>query len=500
MSTTLWLTEDLTGQNTANFIEDEVHELSGTSYNRIVIAPDAGPFYSHDITITFRNAQGATRVLNSKEDYRLIGLDIGRTKVSSATGGVYHFILLTISSTINMDAGDKIILSYHAFGGIMNSRAYTDMIRRIEALEGSGGSGGGSGSAEEIAELEQKVNALVRRMNYSPAVSSTISLSSGSTTVWKTVATSSDYVDSFIAFNNNATLKGTGTFLLYSANHHAVFYFSYEIKNSNGTISCDLKCDTVTQQITKLKVNQEIYANDYFQHNEMIIPMFRLRVNTDSTLGSSHRLALEMALASNTNSTYAFYFGDQSDEILIPNQSVLATAWNLYDSGTNLNMNNSILSNEVLGLQEYYKIWQGNISMRKIEEYSWTSIHIDHSWNIQSNLVPAKTENGYLVWPFVSSSLYPDMIKRFKVEIYDRYEEQLISVEAEAVYYKPFSSTQSTRYSVYACFHFFAYDNGVLELVLTGGGATRPQIKLYGTTGCNSYINSRFDVRGIYMK
>ena len=499
MSTALWLAEDLTGTNEANYIVDETHEITGTSYNRIVITPESGPFYSHDLTIEYKSATGASRILNSAEDYRLIGLDIGRTKISSSTSGVYHFILLTVSSSLSFVAGDRITISYHAFGGLMNSRAYQDIITRIVNLENGGGSGGGGGSSD-ISELEEKVNALVRRMNYSPAASITMPLSNGSTTNWRTIAVSSDAMDNYINLNNSFTLKGTGTFLLFSSNHHAIFYISYEIKNTNSNIKCTLKCDTVTQQITKLDVNNEVYKNDYFQHNEMIIPMLRLRVNTDANVGSSHRLALEMALASNSVANYACYIGDQSDEVLIPNQTSLATAWDIYDSNVSLTMANSILSNEVLGLQEYYKIWQGNASLAAVENFSWTDIHINHEWNTQSQLVPEHTENGYLVWPFVTSGIYPDMIRKFKVEIYDRYEEQLISAECEAVYYKPFSSTQATRYTVYGCIHYFPYDNGILELLYAGGGATRPTIKLFGTIGCNSYINKRFDLRAIYIK
>lgn len=497
MSTTpLWLTEDLTGANPTNFITDEVHLISGSSNNRIVITPDAGPFYSHDITVIYRNNEGAESVLNSTEDYRLIGLDVGRTKVSSATGGVYHFILITLSNTFTSTSG-QIVISYHAFGGIMNSRAYQDLITRIANLENGGGSGGDS---QDISDLEQKVDSLVRRLNYNPATSFTIPLSNGATTNWKTIAVSSDRIDDYINLNNSATLKGIGTFLLFSANHHAVFYLTYEIKKNGSAVTCNLKCDTITQQITKLDVNHEVQTNDYFQNHEMLIPMFRLRVNTDASVGSSHRLALEFALASNTTDNYSCYFSDQTDEILIPGQPVYSTAWDMYDGSGNLTMTNSITSNEVLGLQEYYKIWQGNASVAMIEDVSWTSIKLNHEWNVQNMLVPSHTENGYLVWPYISSGIYPDMIRKFKVEIYDRYEEQLISAECEAVYYKPYSSTQATRYSVYGCAHFFNYDNGILEVLLSGGGATRPVIKLFGTTGCNSYINRRFDLRAIYIK
>lgn len=152
-----WLPEDLTGENPANWISDEIHPIPSlnSSAQRLIIMPFYGAFYYDNYllapytrdndsstpaeTNTASNTEqspqltvvlvknGVAQPLVRDSDYHVRGLDIGRTQASSSKYGVYEYILLTRSIVQNiLDLDDRndtyIKISYHAFGGNVNYR------------------------------------------------------------------------------------------------------------------------------------------------------------------------------------------------------------------------------------------------------------------------------------------------------------------------------------------------------------------------------------------
>ena len=84
-----WLPEDFTGTSTDNYVQGEVHKpaANGTK-SQFVIVPAEGAFYdTKNLKVVYHTNSGETELLRDN-DYRLVGIDYGRTKVSSAQGGV----------------------------------------------------------------------------------------------------------------------------------------------------------------------------------------------------------------------------------------------------------------------------------------------------------------------------------------------------------------------------------------------------------------------------
>lgn len=506
-----WLPVDLTGAAPTHLVTSEEHTVArltqagmittNGTLKTIVIAPFRGCFYNVGLSVVFhKQSSGIDTELNSMEDYRLVGMDVGRTRVSSAKGGVYRFILITCDTSV-MTADDSFYITYHAFGGELDSITYEDLLNNA----GSGGSGGGGSedttARADITELQEQVGILARRMNYSPAGLCNFVLSNGTVT-WQTIAESSDDLDAYIDLNDQKTTKGICELALFSSGLNAVFHLSYNIRKRLNNFECLLKCDTEYQQIQVLDGNEEISSNMYFMNKGMIVPMFRMMVRR-SPGQNEHRIVIQMALLSNNTETYQCYIGDQTDLIMVPATGAADarafrpwnTVWRDTLAGNTFSGTASdIESNAVLGLQDFYKIWDGNVSLSFIEDVSWTKRTIAQTYNVQNNLMVQKGR-GMVLCPYIKG-ISVDAIKAFGVDIYDRYTETLIRAEITATRSKPYSTLAAA--SAYGCVNYFQYDNGILEILYTAG--TTPNITLFGSSGANTYINKRFDLRAIYVK
>lgn len=107
--------------NDLNYVEDEVHELNVPN-RKFIINPLGGSFYADSVTIKYP-ATGETLVLN--KDYYLLGMDEAKTKITSHTAPVYKSILVSSSIT------DKVLVSYHAFGGEPTIDNYKELLQNL---------------------------------------------------------------------------------------------------------------------------------------------------------------------------------------------------------------------------------------------------------------------------------------------------------------------------------------------------------------------------------
>ena len=526
-----WLPIDLTGRASTHYIVDEVHSIYRTSSQTmmqttigtgddaqtvttgavttvdsgktIVIAPYRGCFYNTDLVVKHVSAStGVVTVLSAADDYRLVGMDVGRTRVSSAKGGVYRFIMITCDTSSIKD-NDTFHITYHAFGGELDSITYEELLQGNGGGSSGGSSSGGADSAT-VTNLQKRVNILTKRLNYSPAVPCDFTLSNANLN-WRVIAESTDDLDSYTTRDDLTTLRGIAEIAFFSHSLNAIFDLAYTVRRSTSWFYCDLKCNTAYQQIDTLDVRNEIRDNIYFNNNGMLIPLFRIGTR-QSTTPTRHRFVIEMAIASNSEDEYPCYIGDQTDLILIParqytdpntNEVVVTEAreiipWNImYDTPTPTAF---FYSNIALGVQDYYKIWEGNLSLAMIEDVSWTKTTIGQVYNTQNKLMPKKA-NGLTIWPYVKN-LPASAIGSLRFEIFDRFTNTLISVDTRATRNQPFASGTAT--SSFGRVNYFEYDNCLLEIFYTEG--SRPTIKLYSASGANSYINKRFDLRAIYVK
>lgn len=505
MSNAAWLPEDLTGTASTNLITAEEHPINSVSSgnNKIIITPNYGAFYDNDslvVTLTQNNHE-STLVRDS--DYRVIGIDYGRTKASSATAGVYHFILLTNSGSNPISANSVITITYQAFGGYMTNAAYTNIMNsiadygsRITTLEQDTAS---IPTSTDISALEADVRKLQDKYNYHPSENYSIELSSLNTK-WYTIAVSSADLDNYIDFNNKSTLAGVGSFSIHSPKLEMTFDLAYNLDE------CTLKINVTNQMLYSLNLVDEVQNDSYFGNNNLIIPKFRIVTNR----GSGHKLYLQMALMTNGSigeeSSYELYIDNDCKRVAMPttvqvnNVNEVVTdyhvGWELYSTPITQNVDydadaieqvsqNYKRSSDVLGLQRYYKIWEGNINLSMIQDVSWEP----------STTILKRTEYGLVLIPFGVLTLSGNSVSSFKVDIYDRLEKKMLTFEMLA------STVLNSSSSVYAAtgdVNYFPMDNGILGIVLNPG--LTPSIFVYNFSGRNSYINKRFDLRGIYIK
>lgn len=99
--------EDPHMENPDNYVENEIHAMNTTS-GKVFIHPVGGAFFEEGVVISLKDS---TTPLIKDMDYRIFGLDIAKTDLTSRTFPVYNFIVFTTAIV-----GD-VKLSYHAFGG-----------------------------------------------------------------------------------------------------------------------------------------------------------------------------------------------------------------------------------------------------------------------------------------------------------------------------------------------------------------------------------------------
>lgn len=504
-----WLAEDLTGLSENNTIINEPHPIGecktrGSSGDTLIISPYRGAFYgSRDLVVKYVN--GSTETILSRTDYRLIGLDVGRTRVSSSEFGVYRFIQITCD-TGAMNEG-QLVVSYHAFGGQIDPESYKYLINLLnEATGGSGGGGGGSTSTVDtvartnINTLRTTVDDIARRINY--GVPASIVLPRETSSGWSPIAYSSEQLDDYIDFTKPSTLTGSGSFVIVSKNVHGVYNFSYEIIKNGSSYKVKLTCDVSNQKISSFDPADSGYfgtsSGGSSTAGNMTIPMFRMKLDTSAPL-TGHRLVLEIGMLSDAHdNSYSIYIGDKTDKFLVQvaDQTAAGQTFDAWEVGST-NSAGTVDSNVVLGIQDYYEIWRGNASMSTIEDVSWYDTYISRQYNVQNRVIPKMTENGYTLWPFVKSNIVASAITSFRADIYDRWQQKLIAATGVPTISNPYGT--SSVQSVYACMNYFPIDNCLLEIFYTYT-QSRAQLKLYASSGSNSYANKRFDLRSIYIK
>ena len=482
-----WLSEDLTGLSENNTIINEPHPIgecitSGSSGDTLIISPYRGAFYgSHDLVVKYDD--GTNETILSRTDYRLIGLDVGRTRVSSSEYGVYRFIQITCD-TGTMSTG-RLIISYHAFGGQIDPESYKYLINLLNSATGGTGGGGGSTSTVDstarhnVEVLGSTVADIARRINYSAAASVTAPRATSAN--WQPIAYSSAALDSYINFTNPSTLTGSGSFVIVSKNVHGVYSFTYDIIKVGSSYKCNLTCDVTNQKITTFDTADTAYFGASSTAGNMTVPLFRMKVDTSSPL-SGHRLVLEIGMLSDAfDNGYSLYIGDKTDMLMVEvsNSASSGQTFDAWEVGVT-NSTGTVSSNVVLGLQNYYEIWRGNASLALIEDVSWYDVYISQQYNVQNQIVPKMTENGYTLWPFIKSNIDASSIRSFRADIYDRWQQKLIAVTGIPTISNPYGN--SGVQTVYTCLNYFPVDNCLLEIFYTYT-QSRAQLKLYASSG-----------------
>ena len=107
--------------NSNNVIEEEEHPLNVPG-GRFMIHPKGGSFYKDSIVI--KHPVTNTTLVEGK-DYAIVGMDETKTKRTSSKVPVYNFLLIMAPIV------DKVVISYHAFGGDPTLDNYREILKNM---------------------------------------------------------------------------------------------------------------------------------------------------------------------------------------------------------------------------------------------------------------------------------------------------------------------------------------------------------------------------------
>ena len=318
-STLSWLPEDWTGKAASNYIQGEVHrsETVGT-LSRFVIIPAEGAFFDSENLRVVYHTQTSDTVLIRGNDYRLVGIDFGRTKVSTAKGGVYNFIMIT--TAFNYNATSYITIDYQAFGGYLSHAAYSRLYDDVKDIQAKV-SGYGFLTEETLAQngviqaLVDSLQAISSRLQYMPAVSYQMQTSAREQLVWNTIAVSTETFDDRIDLTDPSTLKGLIVLSFFSDEWNMKAAIGFDLTPYNINLSTALngalKVDVLYQSITSLNTNIPLNDETFFPDGKMMLPKFRMAIDTRAT--AHPKVYLQMALCSNISRTVSFDITNSTD-------------------------------------------------------------------------------------------------------------------------------------------------------------------------------------------
>lgn len=110
--------------NSNNYIADEAHLLNVPN-GRFMIHPKGGAFYFDSLVVKH---PATNEVLKLNKDYFIVGMNEGKTKLTSHTSPVYDFILI-VSPIV-----DTVEISYHAFGGDPTLDNYRSILKNMNNI------------------------------------------------------------------------------------------------------------------------------------------------------------------------------------------------------------------------------------------------------------------------------------------------------------------------------------------------------------------------------
>ena len=562
MSTTAtisWLNEDFTGKSALNYVTGEVHkaETKG-NMSRFVIVPAEGAFYDTDnLKVVYHTGiEDNQTVLIRDTDYRLVGIDHGRTRVSSAKGGVYHFILIT--TVFYYDANSYITIDYQAFGGYLSSAAYSAMLDEINRLNEKINISGVLTAAtlpatETIQTIVSQLQSLAARMQYAPSVRYLAGTSYGTTTVWNTFAISSESYDKTINRAKPGSLHGIGVFTFISDYLEMKVAIQYDLSDPKPVIN---SVDILQQKLYQFDI-QRGTANSFFENGLMLLPKFRVAADIRNF---ETKLYLQFALVDNQDKKVNFVVTDSTDLTMddVTNVYVLTpdttfqegktyyikegtdnyyryskvdvtvgdpvpadTYYNLTSIAQVNNPNfaskfvlcpqsatmpaptpssSHLISDDVLAVKQGFKLWEGNMNLALVQDLSYTGIEITKEYNVPDKLAQFKTEKGM---PLIhcgpdATSLNLRTIKTITIDVYDRLEARLLTVSAPAKVVDPYRSPATSNVEIVATECYYIPDLGIVDVCLRNVNNVT-SLNIYAKSGKSSYVNQRFDLRTIYI-
>ena len=479
------LEEDLTGENSLNYIQSEIHYVDVPN-NRFVIRPQCGSFYKHGLTLVFQGDGSTTSTpLVENVDYVVTGINEEKTAISDPTSGVYEYIVLKKSYT------GKVLVTYHAFGGEVTQADINTLKNLVQNVYVT------VTSKELVTLTNLSSTSIIRELIYRQELlehtighfqSQRFIYTTGATEKWVNVAFVG--TDPWTA-NAGVPTSGIGEFRVKVPDMD----FFMDIK-----INYDLDA-AETMNISVYHADIPTFDKNKFNYFiKRVLPKFRLIWCTNVQKG----LMLQMSMTSSNITRFTVIVDDMTgakspwtlvdtvgeerpgtDNTTVEYYTNTAVNYGVYNSATqeysfDWKSANGNSSNIIPLYPSGYTVFVGSIPVTSIEEE--TTIYTDAEFG---DTPTDKVNGGYTVEPIITGSdIDLAKVKAVEFKLFDRYTEKFIISRSQRLNCKNNVLLADTLYFVddlcsVSC--SLEHNNGYI-------------MKLFSRTGTNSLNNDRFNL------
>ncbi len=443
------LDTDLTGILPANFIQEEFHSVNVPN-GRFIIRPQCGSFYKEGVVIRLVSNNA---ILVEDTDYKIIGVNHGKTKLSTPQCGVYDYIQL-----LTPIVGD-IKVAYHAFGGevtpvdinnirtilisilsLLNDGEFltvktlddTDIIKSLK---------------ERIADLEELFRHYPIDSFYAPCddEESWVNIANIAHGPWSEIGP----VESLGYGQFKLEIPSVGYTVEFSLKYNTDATKPLSVNIDKITAMTYVK-DGITAIANRICPRMRIVWNSSDLQNGIVLQMALTGLNTSSEF-------IKLTDMSGRNSAWELYLNT-------PNRSNVTTTCSLPSGTTWATGTTGHLASNVVSVITNYTVWQGNIPGSLIDR---TEVTLD-------NLV-------------TSNDIKLDDVKGIQVTVYDRLTQSLITVKS---YDLIGTASLVSGYVLY-------YLPDLCGITVDITHDSTYTLKVTGSSGTNSALVNRFDIRQI---
>ena len=464
------LAEDLSGENPNNYIQDEVHLQVNTLANRFVVRPANGSFYKHDLVVKYNDT-----TLVEGIDYEVTGINLGKTRVTTNTNGVYDYILFTTPRVAGV-----VTISYRAFGGdicpLTVDQIKLTLANIIDYIKLGGFLTSASLQSHPIIiSIIDRITNIENMLHIQAPI--TYTYTSSDVDVWSDIAhIKADVISGLVATRGNGQLR------VRCEKYFSELKFNYDLSAAR-----QLDVHILSNWSTSFESDGVAY------YDNRICPKFRIVWDEDSV---NSGIILQMSVTNKTTKNLNVEI--QNSAGLFSNWELIPTDGNPLPDGTTSTTlpddstwgsvsPNCRVSNVTLACGKGYTIFTGTIPTNITDSYTFTNIELDDP---QDNSDPIQEKNSGLSIPvdITGTDIVMSEVDAICFKMYDRFTGTTITKVSDYI--------DVINDDINASVMYFIPDLCCAECILTKteSGYT---LSIGSSTGTNSLNNNRFDFKQI---
>lgn len=473
------MSEDLTGSNPANYVENEEHVVS-SSANKFVVRPQNGSFYGvssdkpNNIVVTYRpNESNSYRTLAYGVDYEVIGINHEKTAVSFPSEGVYEFIVFKTAIE------GSVYVTYHAFGGEV-SQADINKLKELTWNIYQTLSDKQLITVDNFHNVELVRNIIYRIKLLEEAVKvnqvQVFQYVPGVVAKWADIA--------FVP--NNVWTEDAGVPV------NAIGEFRIEIEELKYCLDFKLSYDTESKDI-KFSICHIVtptfaeYGDRYFYLR--ILPKFRLIWNQDINDGVMLQMSVTRNVTERLTIKVVDRTGANSHWVLIDSQNearppvgINSLTNCVFPNGKEWVSSEGLKTDAIPAHPIGYTILADNIPISTIEAAS-----VVYDTDPEDGTIPSEG-TGYVATPIITGTdIDPRFVTGVRFEVYD--------AVTQSYRYGETNDVESISNGIRAAAMYFYDDMCVVEAALTYNNGY--SLRLKSRTGTNSLDSERFTLTRI---